>query len=122
MPKYSIDTFRAGISDESDKGVRGSFKHGYGLDIHGRDDVLTCKQAMATIFGASNTTQTGIIRHFVNSSDGSTYCFGSTGSIFTGLLRLQLPENPSMGLTLPLILVLRDGRMLLKTIKRPLIT
>ena len=82
MPKYSIDTFRAGISDESDKGVRGSYKFGYGLDIHGRDDVLTCKQAMATIFGASNTTQTGIIRHFVNSSDGSTYCFGSTGSVF----------------------------------------
>ena len=79
---YIIKSWRGGISDESDKGVAGSYKFSYGLDIHGRNDVLTSKQAMTTAFGSSNTTQTGIISWFVNASDGSTYCFGSTGSVF----------------------------------------
>src|SRR3990167_2494181 len=92
MLPYLIRTFRGGISDETDKGIEGSYKHGYGLDIHGRDDVLTGKQAMATVFDVSTgvlsgshtgTTQAGIIQFFVPATDGSLYCFGSTGSIFT---------------------------------------
>lgn len=79
---YIISSFRAGISDDTDRGLEGSFKHGWGLAIHNRKDALTCKQAMVEVFGASNTTQVGIGNFFVNSSDGSTYVFGSTGSIF----------------------------------------
>lgn len=82
MIPYIQSSFRGGISDENDKGVIGSFKYGHGLDIHGIDDVLTGKQAMQTVFDATNTTQTGIMNVFVNSSNGTTYAFGSTGSIF----------------------------------------
>ena len=97
MIPYVISSFRGGFSDETDKGVAGSFKHGHALDIHGRDDILTAKQAMATILDATTgvfasavgaysvtgTTITAPINVFVNGSDGTTYCFGSTGSIFT---------------------------------------
>ena len=34
MPNYRIKSFRGGISDEEDKGIKGSFKFGQGLDIH----------------------------------------------------------------------------------------
>jgi hypothetical protein len=83
MLPYIKKSFRGGISDESDKGVAGAFKFGYGLNIHERNDTLTAKQAMLTIFGSSNTTQTGIIKYFIQGHDGTTYCFGSTGSIFS---------------------------------------
>ena len=86
---YLIKTFRGGVSDENDKGVAGAFKHGQGLDIHKRNDSLSGKQAMATIFGESfgigeygGTTQTGIINVFVPSSDGSLYAFSDRGSIW----------------------------------------
>ena len=82
MIPYIIKSFRGGVSDENDKGVAGSFKHGFGLNIHDRNDILTAKQAMATVFGNTQTTQTGIMQYFVPASDGTTYCFGSTGSIF----------------------------------------
>jgi hypothetical protein len=82
MIPYIIKSWRGGISDENDKGIAGSYKFGYGLDIHGRNDTLKAKQAMVQAFGNSDTTQTGIIKWFVNSSDGTTYCFGSTGSVF----------------------------------------
>lgn len=79
MVPYIIKSFRGGISDESDKGIAGSFKHGYGINIHGRDDILTGKQAMATI---EETLANDLIRFFVPASDGTTYCFGSAGSIY----------------------------------------
>lgn len=82
---YIIKSYRAGVSEETDKGVAGSFKYGYGLDIHKRLDSLTSKQAMATILGsgATGTTLTGIFKWFVQGMDGTTYCFGANGSIFT---------------------------------------
>ena len=82
MIPYIIKSFRGGVSDENDKGVAGSFKHGHALNIHDQNDILTGKQAMATVFGNTQTTQTGITQFFVPASDGTTYCFGSTGSIF----------------------------------------
>lgn len=79
--KYFIeDSFRGGVSDENDKGIKGSFKFGYGLDIHKRDDTLTCMQAMKK---ESGTTINCLINKFVTGSDGTTYCFGASGSIFT---------------------------------------
>ena len=79
MIPYIIRTFRGGISDESDKGVAGSFKHGYSLDIHSRDDVLKCGSTVTTI---DSSTVTDLIQKFVASADGSVYAFGSTGSIY----------------------------------------
>jgi len=92
MIPYIISSFRGGLSDENDKGIAGAYKFGSGLDIHGRDDILTGKQSMATILGNTAgvfgtgypaTTHTGIIKFFVPASDGTTYCFGSTGSVFS---------------------------------------
>lgn len=93
---YIIRTFRGGVSDESDKGVAGSFKHGQALNIHGRDDILTAKQAMATIldsttgvfsdgagvYSSTGTTMTGYFPFMIPATDGSLYCFSNTGSIF----------------------------------------
>lgn len=79
MIPYIISSFRGGVSDESDKGIAGSFKYGYGLDIHKRDDTLTVEQAMQTV----EETMSDLMNFFVPASDGSTYCFGSTGSVWT---------------------------------------
>lgn len=92
MIPYIIRSARGGISDENDKGTPGSFKHGYALDIHGRDDVLRPGSASVTILDATTgetgagssqrgTTLTSHFNIFVPSFDGSTYCFGATGSI-----------------------------------------
>lgn len=46
MPVYEVTKFSGGISDFSDRGLPGSFKFGYGLDIRKTDDTLSCKQAL----------------------------------------------------------------------------
>src|SRR3990167_1347682 len=79
MIPYTIRTFRGGISDEADKGVPGAFKHGHALNIHGRDDILQCGSSVVT---ANETLITDLVQFFVPSADGSTYAFGSTGSIY----------------------------------------
>src|SRR3990167_3260098 len=79
MLSYIIKSFRGGVSDENDKGIPGSFKHGYALDIHKKSDSLTCKQTMADVTPAA---MNDLIRFMVPASDGTTYCFGSAGSIW----------------------------------------
>lgn len=80
MIPYIVKSFRGGISDESDKGIAGSFKYGHGLDIHGRDDVLMCASTVATI---DESTVSDLIQVFVPASDGTTYAFGHTGSVYS---------------------------------------
>ena len=80
MIPYIVSSFRGGVSDESDKGIRGSFKFGQNLDIHGRDDVLACASTVTTL---DSTTITDLITTMVTARDGTTYCFGNTGSIYT---------------------------------------
>lgn len=80
MIPYTIKTFRGGKSDESDKGIAGSFKYGHGLDIHGEDDVIRCGSTMATI---NETTVVDLIHHFVTAADGSTYAFGNGGKVYS---------------------------------------
>ena len=89
MIPYTIKSFRGGFSDESDKGIAGSYKFGHALDIHKRDDTLSCKQAMATVLDETRglgvyggTIMTGLINVFVPASDGSTYAFSDRGSIW----------------------------------------
>lgn len=77
---YIKDSWRAGISDENTRGVRGSFKYGYGLDIHKRRDSLSCEYAMSNIGNSSVVND--LIRFTIQACDGSTYAFGSGGSIY----------------------------------------
>jgi len=76
---YLIDSFRGGVSDENNKGIRGSFKHGQALNIHARNDTITGKQAMADI---TPTGMNGLVKQFVTASDGSTYAFSANGSVW----------------------------------------
>ena len=79
MPVYRIKSFRGGISDEEDKGIRGSFKFGQGLDIHKKIDSLSCQQVMKK---ESGTIVTDLILFIVPCSDGNSYHFGDTGKIY----------------------------------------
>jgi len=76
---YIIRSFRGGVSDESKRGVVGSFKYGHGLDIHGRDDVLACASTVSTI---DESTISDLIQFFIPTRDGSMYGFGDAGSIY----------------------------------------
>ena len=80
MIPYIIKSFRGGISDEANKGIAGSFKNGYNLNIHGRADTLTCNLKMVSIGG---TVITDLIKFFVTGSDGSLYAFGDQGKIYS---------------------------------------
>ena len=86
---YIINSFRGGVSDENDKGISGSFKFGSNLDIHKRNDSITCGQRMLTVLDATRgmadyggTTMTNLINVFVAGSGGSTFSFWGQGSIF----------------------------------------
>jgi hypothetical protein len=76
---YLIKSVRGGISDEEDKGIRGSFKNGRSLDIHKKRDSLSCQQAMKK---ESGSTVTDLILFIVPCSDGNSYHFGDTGKIY----------------------------------------
>jgi len=78
---YIKDSWRAGISDEYTRGVRGSFKYAYGVDINKRRDSLSCNWAMSNI--ANSSVVTDLPRFAVTSVDGSTYAFGSGGKIYS---------------------------------------
>lgn len=76
---YTIKDFRGGIADEAGRGVRGSFKFGQGLDIHGEENTLKCNQKLKK---DSGTIVTDLILFFVAGSDGNLYGFGDTGKIY----------------------------------------
>jgi len=85
MKPFIIKSFRGGISDENNRGITGSSKFGYALDLHKRQDSLSCKQALLP---ASGATVTDLIKVFVNGADGSTYAFGDGGKIYA-----RSPDN-----------------------------
>ena len=74
---YIVKSWRGGISDEYTRGIVGSFKFGYNLDIHKRRDSLSCNYAMQTI-----ATVSDLLRFAVAAKDGSTYAFGAAGSVY----------------------------------------
>ena len=80
MIPYIIRNFRGGISDEFQKGIEGSYKYSYGIDIHKRRDSLSCNWAMSNIAGSSVIND--MIRYRVLARDGTTYAFGSAGSVY----------------------------------------
>jgi len=79
MPNIDISNFQGGISPKPNRGPEGSFKYGYGLDIRGDVDSLTCNQALKKI---SASTVTDLILCFVPASDGNLYAFGNAGAIY----------------------------------------
>lgn len=81
MIPYIIRAFRGGLSDEDTRGVKGSFKWGYNLNIHKRRDSLSANYGMATI--GTSATVTSLIRFAVTARDGSTYTFSDNGRIYS---------------------------------------
>lgn len=79
VANYNIKSFRGGLSDEEDKGIKGSFKYGQCLNIHKKADTLSCNQAMKK---ESETTVTDLILFIVPCSDGNAYGFGDSGKIY----------------------------------------
>lgn len=62
MPVYEIKEFSGGISSFSDRGIRGSFKFGSGLDIRKDVDTLSCQQALKEegLFGISHSSSASL--------------------------------------------------------------
>lgn len=77
---YKILSFRGGISDEQTRGIKGSYKYSYGLDIHKRRDSLSCNWAMSGI--GNSTVVKDLIKYYIIAKDGTTYAFGNLGSIY----------------------------------------
>ena len=76
---YLIDSFRGGLSGENDKGIAGSFKFGRCLDIHKKEDTLSCNQSLKKESGA---IVVDLILWLIPASDGNTYGFGDAGKIY----------------------------------------
>src|SRR5574337_222722 len=76
---YKLQGFRAGLADDAYKGVAGSFRFGYGLDIRSGSDTLKCNQALKK---NSGSVVTDLILFFVPASNGKLYGFGDTGRIY----------------------------------------
>lgn len=77
---YEIKGARGGIADDAYKGVRGSFRFGYNLDIRSGDDTIKCNQAMVK---DSDGTVTDLILFFVPATNGKLYGFGNVGNIYS---------------------------------------
>ena len=77
---YNILSFRGGLSDENTRGIKGSYKYSYGLNIHKRRDSLSCNWAMLNV--GSTTVVKDLIRYYICAKDGTTYAFGNLGSVY----------------------------------------
>jgi hypothetical protein len=79
VKNYVIEDFRGGLSSERKRGPRGCFKFGYGLDIHGQDNVLKCNQALVK---DSGSVVVDLPLVMFKGSDEAIYAFGDTGKIY----------------------------------------
>lgn len=78
MP-HIINTFRGGLSQETNKGIAGAFKNWYWIDIRKDDDTLSCNSSMTK---ESSTTVVDLIKYQVVCSTWITYGFWDTGKIY----------------------------------------
>lgn len=74
----SITDFNGGISPKKNKGVRGSFAFGYGLNIRD-NNTLKCNQAMKK---DSGSVVVDLVLTIFKSSDGAIYGFGDAGNVY----------------------------------------
>lgn len=79
LQSYTISDFNGGISDLSNKGVRGAFKFGYGINLRNTSSALSCNQKLKKDSGA---VVTDLIVFGVSASTGEWYGFGDTGNIY----------------------------------------
>ena len=80
MNIFLLNSFRNGLSDYENAGVRGSFKFGSNLDIRKSMDSLSCQQALADDLATG--TMTDIALFIVDSTDGNSYHFCRDGKIY----------------------------------------
>jgi hypothetical protein len=76
---FPLTDFRGGLSPEANRGPRGAYYGGYGIDIRSGDNTLKCNQAMKK---DSSTTVTDLVLVGFRASDGNQYAFGDTGKIY----------------------------------------
>lgn len=79
MPSFEIKSFQ-GISDFEDRGIKGAFKFGSGLDTRKDIDTLSAGQALADDLAVG--TMTGLALFIVPSIDGNSYHFCRGGRIY----------------------------------------
>lgn len=79
MGVHTIESFRGGISQQSNRGYASPFKVGLNLDIRKFQDTISCNQAMQK---ESGSVVVDLCLARVNCSDGNTYWFGDTGKIY----------------------------------------
>lgn len=79
MNTFLLKSF-VGLSDFENKGIKGSFKFGSGLDVRREMDSLYSGYDLVEDLGAGTMTDTALF--IVNSSDGNSYHFCRDGKIF----------------------------------------
>src|SRR3989337_1649590 len=79
MPSFEIKSF-TGISDFEDKGTKGAFKFGSGLDVRKNIDSLSAQQALVDDLAVG--TLNGLPLFIVPSTDGNSYIFCRGGRIY----------------------------------------
>ena len=79
MPIFEINSWRGGIADDDDKGIKGACKFSSNCDPRKQVDSLSCGQALAAE-GAGVIVD--LVRFWVKCSDGNTYGFGNLGKIY----------------------------------------
>lgn len=80
MPSFLIESFKGGISDYEDKGLKGAFKFGSGLNIRRKRDTLYAQQALKDDLASG--TLNGRVRFIITATDGNSYWFLSSGKIY----------------------------------------
>ena len=80
MPKYILSSFSGGLADVESYGIKGSFKYGKNLNIHKKQDTLSCNQALKEETAPAQGFN-ALIDYFVPSSDGNIYGFDRGGRI-----------------------------------------
>lgn len=81
MSKFIIDSFRGGISEAEDYGIRGSFQYGQNLNIRSGRDVLVCNQALVDETPPAGGF-TALIDWWVPLPSGNILGFARNGTIY----------------------------------------
>jgi len=80
LNSYTINNFAGGLADEGKRGVAGSFKRGWNLNIHKKGaNTLSCNQKLKKISGS---TVTDLIIKIVPVTSTKSYGFGDAGNVY----------------------------------------
>ena len=78
---YQLASFVGGQSDYQDKGIKGSYKFGYGMSIREQEDSITCQQGLTDDLPVG--TFDAPCYFSIPASDGNTYFFLYNGKIYS---------------------------------------